>query len=160
MISTTLHRPRGLTTVEFAIVGVVVFLVLFTAIEFARAMFVRAILEEGARRAARLGVVSPPDAGTIAALRTLACFGDNDACATFLPGLVPGDIDVRYLDHAGTLIGSPATDLARIRHVQVQVSAAGAASYRLPLLIPFVEVSFPVGAIVAVQPAQSLGVNP
>lgn len=160
MISTTLRKLRGLTTVEFAVVSVVVFLVLFTAVEFARAMFVRAILEEGARRAARLGVVSSPDASTIAALRTLACFGENSACATFLPGLAPSDIDIRYLDHAGTTIAAPATEPARIRHVQVEVSAAGEASYRLPLLIPFVEVSFPVGAIVATQPVQSLGVNP
>lgn len=154
------RRARGLTTVEFAVAAVVVFLVLFTAIEFARAMFVRAVLEEGARRAARLGAVSSPDAGTIATLRELACFGEAGVCGSFLPGLTPAAIAVRYLDHAGAVVASPSTDPTSIRHVQVQVSAAGAASYRLPLLIPFVEVSFPVGSIVSVQPAQSLGVNP
>lgn len=151
---------HGLTTVEFAITAVVVFLVLFTAIEFGRAMFVRAVLEEGARRAARLGAVSTPDAGTVATLRELACFGAGGACASFLPGLTPTAIAVRYLDHAGTPIASPSSEPTRIRHVRIEVSAAGAASYRLPLLIPFVDVSFPVGAVAAVQPAQSLGVNP
>lgn len=154
------HRNRGLTTVEFAVAAVIVFLVLFTAIEFARAMFVRAALEEGARRAARLGVVSLPDAGTVAMLRELACFGEDGACASFLPGLATTTIAVRYLDHAGEPIASPSSEPTRIRHVQVEVSTAGEASYRLPLLIPFVEVSFPVGTVVAVQPAQSLGVNP
>lgn len=151
---------RGLTTVEFAIVAVVLFLVLFTAIEFARAMFVRAVLEEGARRAARLGAVSVPDAATMASLQQRACFGDEGACATFLPGLTPAAIAVRYLDHAGVPVASPNADPTRIRHVQIEVSAAGEASYRLPLLIPFVEATFPVGAIASTQPAQSLGVNP
>lgn len=151
---------RGLTTVEFAVAAVILFLVLFTAIECARAMFVRAVLEEGARRAARLGAVSAPDAATLASLQQLACFGDEGACATFLPGLTPQAIAVRYLDRAGVPVASPSTDPTRIRYVQLEVSAAGAASYRLPLLIPFVEVTFPVGAIVSTQPAQSLGVNP
>lgn len=153
-------NSRGLTTVEFALVSVVLFLVLFASIEVARAMFVRAVLEEGARRAARLAVVSPADAATLSQLRAMACFGDAGECAVFAPGLEPGQIRIQYLDYAGSPVAAPTADPTAVRYVRVEVSAGGQDSYRLPLLAPFIDVEYPVGEIASIQPAQSLGVNP
>ncbi len=50
---------RGTTTVEFAIIGVVMFSVLFGVIEVGRAMFVMNALGESTRRAARMAAVCP-----------------------------------------------------------------------------------------------------
>lgn len=153
-------KSRGLTTVEFALVSVALFLVLFASIEIARAMFVRAILEEGARRATRLAVVSAADAATVANLREMACFGAGGACALFVPGLTPTDIEVQYLNYAGAPVVAPDTDPTAVRYVRVEVSPGGEEGYRLPLLIPFLEVDYSVGEIASIQPAQSLGINP
>lgn len=153
-------NSRGVTTVEFALISVVLFLTLFASIEVARAMFVRAILEEGARRAARLAVVSPADAATLTMLREMACFGAEGQCAVFTPDLTPDQIGVQYLDYAGSPVAAPASDPGAVRYVRVQVSAGGDSGYRLPLLIPFIDVEYPVGEIASIQPAQSLGVHP
>ena len=47
----------GLTTVEFAIVGLVLLTTLFAIIEFGRIVFTYNVLQEGARRAARVAAV-------------------------------------------------------------------------------------------------------
>jgi Flp pilus assembly protein TadG len=52
-------REKGVTTVEFAIVGATALLVLFAVIEVGRAMFVLNTLGETTRRAARMAAVCP-----------------------------------------------------------------------------------------------------
>ena len=52
-------QQRGATTVEFAIIGVAMLLVLFGVIEVGRAMFVMNALGEATRRAARMAAVCP-----------------------------------------------------------------------------------------------------
>ncbi len=52
-------QQTGLATVEFAIVGLLLFVVIFGVIEFGRALFVVNTLTDGTRRAARLAVVCP-----------------------------------------------------------------------------------------------------
>jgi Flp pilus assembly protein TadG len=55
----SLIRMRGTTSVEFAIAALVTLIILFAVIEFGRLLFVRAMLEEGARRGARRVTVHP-----------------------------------------------------------------------------------------------------
>ena len=55
----TRMRQRGTTTVEFAIVGTVLMVVVFAVIEFGRALFVINMLTEATRRGARMAAVCP-----------------------------------------------------------------------------------------------------
>ena len=50
---------RGMTMVEFAIVAAALFMIIFASIEFGRASFTLAALNEGTRRGARLAAVCP-----------------------------------------------------------------------------------------------------
>ena len=53
------HRQRGITTVEFAIVGLLLFTMIFGVIEVARGYYVYTMLGDVARRGARLAAVCP-----------------------------------------------------------------------------------------------------
>ena len=52
-------RQTGTTTVEFAIIASVMFMILFGVIEFGRVMFTANALAESTRRGARLAAVCP-----------------------------------------------------------------------------------------------------
>ena len=52
-------RQKGLTSVEFSIVAVAMFIVLFAALEMGRALFVMNLLSEAPRRAVRVAGVRP-----------------------------------------------------------------------------------------------------
>lgn len=143
---------RGLSTVEFAVVGAVVFLILFGVIEVSRAAFTRAMLEEGARRAARLAAVCPIDDPYIVAA---ARFTDKDWGVRILPGLGADNVTLRYLDENGGVVGDPTTDFTAIRFVRITI-----ADHQVPLFIPFFDLTYKPGPVSSTQPAESLGVTP
>lgn len=134
------HRQRGLTTVEFAIVGVVFMVVLFGVLELSRLMFDLAVLREGARRAARLAAVCPIGSPNIQATAT---FGD-------LPGFGPGNVLVLYLNGAGF----PTFGYNNISYVQVRI-----VGYAIPLAIPLVNPVVRSPAFATTLPRESLGVS-
>ena len=92
------HRQRGTTTVEFAIVGMVTLLLLFTVIEFGRILFTLNMLDEGARRGARVAAVC--DVGDAAIAQATAFVS--------LPG--PHDFERRHRvpRRYGAPLGDPA----------------------------------------------------
>ncbi len=86
------YRQHGLSTVEFAIVAVVLFMMIFGVIEVGRAFFVASALDEATRRGARMAAVCPINDPAIA---QAAAF-DN----ALIPGLDTTDIVVEYLDES------------------------------------------------------------
>jgi hypothetical protein len=91
-----MKRMRGVTSVEFALVGAVLMVVLFACIEFGRATYTFAALNEGTRRAA--------------AVNFMGAYGFNNA-----------NVSVSYLDANGASLGaSPA--LASVYYVRVGVT--------------------------------------
>lgn len=142
----------GLSTVEFAVVGAVVFLILFGVIDVARAAFARAMLEEGARRAARLAAVCPVEDAYITAA---ARFAEKDWGARIIPNLDAGSVSVQYLDAAGAPVADLEDDFTDIRFVRVTVSG-----YEVPLFVPFLEIDYQPGPVSSTQPVESLGVTP
>lgn len=149
---TTRRRQRGLSAVEFAVVGAAVFIVLFGVIEAARAGFARAMLEEGVRRAARLGAVCPVNDPYIA---QAARFVEDDWGARLLPGVTAAQVAVEYLRLDGTPIPDPTADFTSIRFVRVTI-----ADYALPLFVPFLDLTYEPDAVSSIQPAESFGVSP
>jgi len=147
----TCGTQKGTTTVEFAIAGVALFLVLFGAVEMGRMMFARSLLEEGVRRGARLAAVCPLNDPAIA---TSAAFNTTGG-QTMLPGLTGSNMRVDYLDGAGAVLGNPAGAYAQIQYVRVTVQ-----NYTMPLMIPFMSLVFQANGLSSTLPRESLGVSP
>lgn len=136
----TRHHERGLTTVEFAVVGAVLLILLFGVLEFGRLMYTFAVLGEGTRRAARLAAVCPLGSPNITAT---ADFADS-------PGFTTANVQVQYLDATG----QPTGIYSAINYVQVQI-----VGYSIPLSIPFINPTVTSPPFTVSLPRESLGVS-
>ena len=145
----TRHQQRGLSTVEFALVALILFMLIFGVIEIGRAFFVAATLDEAARRGARMAVVCPINDPAIA---QTAAFN-----STVIPDLDASDIVIEYLNGAGGIVGNPAdpAGFRLIRFVRVRV-----VGYQHQMLIPLVTAltQFTMPEYATVLPRESLGV--
>jgi Flp pilus assembly protein TadG len=142
-------KQRGLSTVEFAIVALVLFMLIFAVIEVGRAFFVASALDEASRRGARMAAVCPVNDPAIS---QAAAF--NNAV---IPDLDAGDIVVEYLDVAGLNVGAPASaaGFRLIRYVRVRV-----VGYQHQMLIPLLTALGPffMPEFAAVLPRERLGI--
>lgn len=142
------RRQTGLSTVEFAIVALVLFIMVFGVIEVGRAMFVLSALDEAARRGARMAVVCPVNDPAIA---QAASFNN-----TLIPALDATDIVTEYLDGTGAVVADPANAGFRsIRYVRVRI-VGFQHQMLVPLAAPIAQVTLPEFA--TVLPRESLGV--
>ena len=141
------NKQSGLSTVEFALVALVLFLLIFGVIEIARAFFVTSLLDEATRRGARMAVVCPINDPEIF---QAAAFNN-----TLIPDLDAGDITVEYLDSAGAIVGNPAdpTGFRQIRYVRARV-----VGYQHQMFIPLVAALFVMPEYATVLPRESLGI--
>jgi hypothetical protein len=143
----TIEKQKGLSTVEFAIVGAVLLVLIFGVIEFGRGFFVASALDEATRRGARMAVVCPINDP---AIFQAAAFNNG-----LIPDLDAGDIVVEYLDSNFTVVGNPA-DPAGFRQIRfVRVRAVG---YQHQVFIPFLTTTFFMPEYAAVLPRESLGI--
>lgn len=148
-------RQAGLATVEFAIVGAVLFLVVFTVIETGRLMWAWETLTEATRRGARVAAVCPVNHPGIANMTVLNP-PDTSGESAILPGLLSTDVVVEYLDSSSTMLANPANDdWCDIRYVRVRITG-----YTHDLLIPFVSITLNAPAFETTLPAESLGMVP
>ena len=138
-----MKRQRGLTTVEFAIVGGVLMTVLFACVEFGRAMYTGAMLSEGTRRAARLAAVCPINDPAIPAAVNF----------TGLYGFANSNVRLDYLDAAGASLGA-APAIVNVYYVRVQVTG-----FTIPLAIPFIMPTLTSPPYAVTVPAESLGIS-
>jgi Flp pilus assembly protein TadG len=143
-----MKRMRGVATVEFAIVGAVLMAVLFGCLEFGRATYTLAALNEGTRRAARLAAVCPINDGKIAsAVNFAGLVGFNATVAT------GGNVNLQYLDVTGAaLAGVPAA--SAVYFVQV-----GVTGYNIPLIIPGLNVTITSPSFTVTLRSESLGLS-
>lgn len=135
------QRQLGLTTVEFSVIGAVLFILLFGSLEFGRLLYTFAVLNEGARRAARLASVCP--IGSASITQTVD-FAD-------LPDFTGANVQVQYLDVNGLATGN----YTAINSVQVQI-----VGYAIPLAIPFINPTITAPPFAVTLPRESLGVSP
>lgn len=138
------RNQQGTTTVEFAIVGLVFFTVLFGLIDLSRIFFSLAALDESTRRGARVAAVCPV----------------NDPLVTqvaLFSGLVPTlgtqNISVQYLDVDGNLVGAPAgAGYGSIRFVRIRIQ-----NFQLQTFIPGLATLLTMPAFETTIPSESLG---
>jgi hypothetical protein len=138
------RTQRGTTTVEFAIVGAVLLALIFAVIEFGRILFSMSVLNESARRGAR-----------VAAVCAVGDAGVSDAAVfVSLPGFSATNVVTEYLDQDGAPLGDPAgADYTSIRYVRVRV-----VNVSFPIAIPFITPTFDAPEFSATLPRESLGV--
>jgi Flp pilus assembly protein TadG len=136
-----MNKMRGVVMVELAIVGALLMTLIFGCLEFGRATYAFAALNEGTRRAARLAAVCPINDPKIA------------AAGNFLgvSGFNASNVNVYYLDANGASLGAaPAT--SSVYYVRVTVAGT------IPLAIPFLSETLSPSFTVTL-PAESLGVT-
>ena len=146
------HKQKGAETVEFAMIALLFFAVLFTVIEFSRALFVWNALTEATRRGARMAVVCPYQDPIP---KRVAVFLDKASESTNSPiigGLTTDMVTVNYyLDNGVTLT----TDQTLIKFVQVSITG-----YTHTLIIPLWGRTITAPEFKTTLPTESLGAVP
>jgi Flp pilus assembly protein TadG len=146
----TRRRQSGVTSVEFAIIGVLLMTVTFGVIEFGRALYVINLLTEGARRGARLAAVCPVGDPKPA---SAAIYDSGSGSSSLVSGLTTANVQVQYLDTNGSVIANPAANFGNIHYVSVSI-----VSFQLPLLIPVINPVLNLSGFSSTLPRESLGV--
>lgn len=152
----TINRKRmqGVYVVEFAIVGLLLFTLLFGVLEMGRLYFTVAALNEVARRGARLAAVC--DISDPLVLRRAIFNAATDSGASSLVrNLDTADLSLTYLGPNGAQLASPADgcfDSNMGCFVQLSIQ-----NFNFTLLIPGFGGGFTLPTFRAILPRESLG---
>jgi len=152
-------KQQGITSVEFAIVGSVFFMVLLGVIEVGRLLFTWNALAEATRRGARVAAVCPPNHS---AIRRIAVFDDVDGTGVspIITGLTENNVLVSYLRVDGSLAGdlSVVANYTAIAYVRVEIIATGTNQFQYQMFIPTLTNMITAPSFAATIPRESLGV--
>jgi hypothetical protein len=158
-----LHLLRGAAAVEFAIVAMLLFTLLFGIIEFGRLFYIINTVQEVTRRAAREAVVNWIDASSQDMIKRTALFGGSSLPAG--AEITPGNIEILYLTEAEIApVPMPTTPAENISAclsgptgciALVRVSITGATYAPMVSLFPYF--SIPIPASTVTMPAESMG---
>jgi len=144
---------RGVYVVEFAFIGLLVFVLLFGVLEMGRLYFTVNTLDEAARRGARLAAVcniSDP----IVLQRAIFNAAGNTGPSSLITNLNTGNLTLTYLDANGAVVSNPTntTGFLTIRYVQVSLHG-----YVFNLFIPGFGVPITLPTFRATLPREALG---
>jgi Flp pilus assembly protein TadG len=128
----TSRQQRGITTVEFAIIGAVMLTVLFGVIEVGRAMFVMNALGEATRRAARMATVCPLNDPAIAQVGMFNAPGSSGN--RIVANITEANFMTEYLDTSGAVLADPAGNFANIMFVRTRI-----VNFQHRMLVPFAD---------------------
>lgn len=145
------QQQKGAETVEFALIALLFFAVLFTIIEFSRALFVWNALTEATRRGARMAAVCPYQSPIPAQVAIFDVIGGALGNSPVIPSLKPAMVSVRYLNAAG----ADESDQTLIKFAQVSIT-----NYTHTLLIPIWGSSITAPEFRTTLPTESLGAVP
>ncbi|MBV7554783.1 pilus assembly protein [Pseudomonas sp. PDM28] len=147
---------HGTYTVEFAIVGLLVFTLLFGVVEMGRVYFTVNALDEVVRRGTRLAAVCNISDPVVLQRAIFNAAGDAGT-SQLIANLSTSNLTLRYLDANGALVTNP-TDTSgsngfrAIRYVQLSLQ-----NYVFNLFIPGFGVPITLPVIRATLPRESLG---
>jgi len=150
------RQMRGVYVVEFAIIGLLLFILLFGVIEMGRLYFTVNALNETVRRGARLAAVC--DISDPRILRRAIFNAAEDSGGSSLIGnLETADLTLSYLDGNGATVAAPsdtsgADGFRAIRYVQLRVE-----NFTFDLMIPVLGQQITLPAFRATLPRESLG---
>ena len=136
-------RQHGLAAVEFAIVGMILMVILFAIIEFSRVLHSFNVLQEAARRGARVAATCPVNDPKIMETALWVPLSDFSAA----------NVDVKYLDDNLGVIDPPTSNYTAINYVRVTTHG-----YSVTLRIPLIEPTIAAPPFSSTLPRESLGV--
>ncbi|MGZ5043258.1 MAG: TadE/TadG family type IV pilus assembly protein [Methylobacter sp.] len=145
------HKQKGAETVEFAMIALLFFGVLFAIIEFSRALFVWNALSEATRRGARMAVICPYQSSIPKQVAIFDVIDGSLGSSPIVIGLTPDMVSVRYLNQAGVVEANQSL----IRFAEVKITG-----YTHTLMIPLWGSSFLAPEFKATLPTESLGAVP
>ncbi len=149
-----MKHQKGMHTVEFAIVGALLLVLVFAVIEFGRGLLVWNLLTEATRRGARLATVCPMDDPSIANV-TVFNRPDSSGASPIVAGLDNSMVTTTYLDQNG----NPTDVLNNVQYVRVEIS--GFTHHLLiPALIPGIPSAWGAPPFETTLPRESLGAVP
>ncbi|WP_439862117.1 TadE/TadG family type IV pilus assembly protein [Pseudomonas sp. MBLB4136] len=148
-------RMQGVYVVEFAIIGLLLFTLLFGVLEMGRLLFTVNALDEVVRRGARLAAVCAIGDQTTVKQRAIFNDAGDSSASPLIASLQTSDLSLTYLDENGAVVANPGdpANLSSIRFVQLSVE-----DFPFTLLIPP-----PLGGAItlpvfrAILPRESLG---
>jgi hypothetical protein len=146
------HKQKGAETVEFAIVALLLFAVLFVIIEFSRALFVWNALTEATRRGARMAVVCPYQSPIPAKVTIFDVRNGSLDSSPIIGGLELDMVNVSYFKDDGV---TPTADQTLIRFAQVSITG-----YQHKLFIPLWGSTITAPEFTTTLPTESLGAVP
>ncbi|NWL75554.1 hypothetical protein DM872_01630 [Pseudomonas taiwanensis] len=149
-----MKRMRGVYVVEFAIIGLCMFVLLFGVLELGRLYFTVNALNEVVRRGARLAAVCTVSNADIRQRAIFTAAGSAESSESpIIRGLESTDLIVTYLDEDGDTVSAPeTTDFSDVRYVQVSITG-----FSFRLLIPGFGEGFTLPEFRATLPRESLG---
>lgn len=148
------RRMGGVYVVEFAIIGLLLFTLLFGVLEMGRLYFTVNALDEVVRRGARLAAVCDIRDEDILRRAIFNKVGpEGDVPSSLIGSLETADLTLVYLNENGTTVANP-DDLTfgSIRYVQLRVE-----NFLHELLIPGFGGAFTLPAFRSTIPRESLG---
>lgn len=149
-------RMRGTYAVEFAIIGALIFTLLFGVLEMGRLYFTINALDEAARRGARLAAVCNISDPVI--LRRAIFNAATDAgTSQLITSLATTNLALTYLDVNGAVVANPgdlvsANGFRAVRYVRLSLQG-----FVFNLFIPGFGVPITLPAFRATLPRESLG---
>jgi Flp pilus assembly protein TadG len=147
---------RGTYTVEFAVIGLLVFTLLFGVLEMGRAYFTVNALDEAVRRGTRLAAVC--NINDVVVLRRAIFNAAGDAGNSQLIGdLATTHLTLTYLDVNGAVVANPGDLISvngfrAVRYVQLSLQ-----NFVFKLFIPGFGASITLPTFQATLPRESLG---
>lgn len=147
-----MRKQTGSYTVEFAMVGLLFFVLVFAVIEIGRLMYTWHTLAEATRRGARVAAVCPVGHSAPAKIAVYST-PEGAAASPVLPGLSTANVKVDYLDVYGGPLNYPALNFTAIRYVRVAIE-----NYQHQFLIPLFTSTLNAPSFETVLPRESLGV--
>ncbi|MGC5701434.1 pilus assembly protein [Pseudomonas sp. NFXW11] len=152
-------RMRGVYTVEFAITSLVLFVLLFGALEMGRLYFTVNTLNETVRRGARLAAVCDIKDPVILR-RAMFNSATNTGPSSLIASLTSANLNLVYLDANGAVVANPgdltgSAGFRAIRYVHLEVT-----NFSFNLLIPGFNGVFILPAFRSTAPRESLGRQP
>lgn len=150
------RRMRGVYVVEFAIIGLLLFVMLFGVLEMGRLYFTVNTLNETVRRGARLAAVCDISDPRILR-RAIFNAADNTGSSGLIGNLDTADLTLVYLDADGAQVAAPGdttgtTGFRAIRYVQLRLE-----NFTFDTLIPLFGGQITLPAFRATLPRESLG---
>ncbi|WP_404394443.1 pilus assembly protein [Stutzerimonas chloritidismutans] len=149
------RRMRGVYVVEFALVGLLLFILLFGVLELGRLFFTVNALNETVRRGAQLAAVCEIHEPRILR-RAIFNEADDSAASSLIANLQTADLTLVYLDGNGSPIANPSTPgnagFSAIRFVQLRVE-----NFTFDSLIPGLSGAITLPPFSSTLPRESLG---